>query len=134
MRLYLALLTAIPTVSFGFAPAPVAKVREAKTVAGGDFLARKEFRNAYWRDVFRWLAAEKGVPVIRTFMPTGTFTFLPDEGKRYTEREFLAIVNIDLKSQDTVLVRTAGGYCLLIDSDQDTTLLVWEDFRRPSPP
>jgi hypothetical protein len=49
--------------------------------------------NQAWSAVFAWLTEETGKPVVKTYCPTGTFTFHGAPDKEYTISEIIGIIN-----------------------------------------
>jgi type II secretory pathway component GspD/PulD (secretin) len=73
-----------------------------------------EFRNKPWSQVFEWLSDTTGLPVIASFKPTGTFTFMPPSAdKRYTLPQIMDILNEALLQQKLLLLRTERSITLL---------------------
>jgi hypothetical protein len=67
-----------------------------------------------WAAVFKWLADQTEMPVIRNFTPTGTFTFTGPEKKRYTLAELVDIINTGLLSNESTqkyfIIRTGDKF------------------------
>jgi hypothetical protein len=75
-----------------------------------------DFRAVPWKKVFAWLAEQTDCPVIRTFCPTGTFTYIPSHpGKKYTLAEVIDALNEALGRMGMVLVRGNHSFALLSD-------------------
>jgi hypothetical protein len=93
----------------GKKPAPPAKPGAAgKPGQAGAF----EFQNKPWSAVFEWLSDQTGLPVVGNAKPTGTFTFVPPAGKKYTVAEMIDIVNDSLQMQKYLLIR--GEHSLIV--------------------
>jgi type II secretory pathway component GspD/PulD (secretin) len=72
-----------------------------------------EFENKPWSAVFAWLSDETGLPVVTSFKPTGSFTFIPPNGRKYTISEIIDILNESLLVQKYLLIRRQGSFALL---------------------
>ncbi len=70
-----------------------------------------------WAAVFSWLSDETGLNVVRSFTPTGTFTFTSPAGKRFTLPELVDIINEGLLSNEST------QRYLLIRRDRNFTLV-----------
>lgn len=71
-----------------------------------------EMDDKRWTDVFEWLSDQTELPVITTFKPPGTFTFIGPKGARYTIPEIVAIINQALLRQDMILIRREESFAL----------------------
>jgi hypothetical protein len=93
-------------------------------------LGRVELRmkGKVWRDVFHWLTDLTGYPVVCTFLPTGTFTFVGPKGATYTIPEVAGIINRALVRQNNLRLHLWPGRSFALVSP-DEPLLV----RRGSP-
>jgi ferric-dicitrate binding protein FerR (iron transport regulator)/tetratricopeptide (TPR) repeat protein len=70
-----------------------------------------------WAAVFRWLSDETSLNVVRTFTPTGTFTFTNPQDRRYTLPEMVDIINKGLLNNEST------QRYLLIRRDRNFTLV-----------
>jgi type II secretory pathway component GspD/PulD (secretin) len=66
-----------------------------------------EMRNKPWKDVLTWLTEVTGKPVITTFKPTGSFTFVGPPKKTYSIPEIIDSLNEGLLNSMT------QKYCLI---------------------
>jgi hypothetical protein len=87
-----------------------------------------EFRQTPWRKVFAWLAEETGLPVVCSFMPTRSFTFVPPNPlKKYTLSEVMDILHQSLLSrnhkQQYYLLHRQRNFVLVPADDIDETLI-----------
>jgi RNA polymerase sigma factor (sigma-70 family) len=77
-----------------------------------------------WTKVFQWYTDQTGLPYVGESRPTGTFTFSPPQGKRYTLEEITDILNESLLEKKYILVRRAATFTVLpADEKIDPTLL-----------
>jgi hypothetical protein len=77
-----------------------------------------------WAEVFKWYSEQSGLPFVGESRPTGTFTFNPPKGKRYTLEEITDILNESLLDKKYILVRRAATFTVLpADEKIDPTLL-----------
>jgi type II secretory pathway component GspD/PulD (secretin) len=58
-----------------------------------------EFRDMPWKRVLEWLSDQTGLPVVAQVKPTGTFSFLPPAGRRYTIPQIIDVLNEALANQ-----------------------------------
>jgi type II secretory pathway component GspD/PulD (secretin) len=73
-----------------------------------------EFRNKPWKQVLEWLADTTEMPVIASFTPAGTFTFIPPKaGQRFTIPEVIDILNEGLAGHHSLLVRRNRSFVLI---------------------
>lgn len=99
--------------------------------AASPFAGKKvafSFDSKPWSGVFEWLTNQTDLPVITTFKPSGTFTFLGTPGKLYTIPEVIDIINEALlansDTQKFYLIRRERSFTLVpADEKIDPILL-----------
>jgi hypothetical protein len=76
-----------------------------------------------WREVFEWLSEQTELPVITSFKPVGTFTYIGPKGMKYTLPEVVAVLNevlIPQKPQGYKLVRREKCFVLIpVEDDEE---------------
>jgi hypothetical protein len=77
-------------------------------------LPRIEFRveKKPWMEVLTWLTEQTGVPVLGTFRPVGSFTFIGPPGTKYTIPEVVGIIERGLMRQGYLLIRRPSCFTL----------------------
>jgi RNA polymerase sigma factor (sigma-70 family) len=87
-----------------------------------------EMRDQPWAKVLEWYAENSGLPFVGSFKPTGTFTFIPPRGKKYTLGEITDCINEALlgngQTQRYLLVRRAASFTLLPADEKVDPVLV----------
>ncbi len=110
--------------------APAASPEEVEAACRKDprlaNLGRVELRmkGKVWRDVFSWLEDLTGYAVARTFLPTGTFTFLGPKGATYTIPEVVGIMNRALVRQNGLILRL-NRRSFGLSSPDEPVVLAW---------
>jgi RNA polymerase sigma factor (sigma-70 family) len=83
-----------------------------------------EMNAVLWAEVFKWYSEQAGLPFVGESRPTGTFTFIPPRGKRFTLEEITDILNEALQEKKYILVRRTATFTVLpADERIDPTLL-----------
>jgi hypothetical protein len=83
-----------------------------------------EMRDKPWAAVFEWYAETSGLGFTGSFKPTGTFTFIPPPGKKYTLPEITDIINEGLLSQKGLLVRRNTTFSVLPADEKVDPILI----------
>src|SRR5262249_20865699 len=77
-----------------------------------------------WPQVIEWLTDQTGLPVITTYNPTGTFTFTPPKGQKYTIPEVIDILNSALEPQKYLIIKRDSSFrIVLAENKVDPSLL-----------
>src|SRR5262245_39906773 len=72
-----------------------------------------EFREKQWKYVFEWLTDKTSLPLVTNLQPpTGTFTFIAPQGRKYTMGEIIDIINEGLLQHKYVLLRRPQAFTL----------------------
>jgi hypothetical protein len=72
-----------------------------------------EMVDVKWDKVFAWLTEQTEVPVVCSFTPTGSFTFVGPEGARYTMSEIQAHIDVGLRKQGFTLIRRKRSFAFV---------------------
>jgi RNA polymerase sigma factor (sigma-70 family) len=91
------------------AAAAIAKAPEEKRYAFS-------MKNKPWKEVIDWFADQTGLAFSGTYVPKGTFTFTPPEGKQYSIPEIVDIINEALQAEKDgkyLLVRRTQTFSLV---------------------
>jgi uncharacterized protein (TIGR03067 family) len=89
--------------------AAVAKAPEEKRYAFS-------MKNKPWKEVIDWFADQTGLAFSGAYIPKGTFTFTPPEGKQYTIPEIVDIINEALQAEKDgkyLLIRRTQTFSLV---------------------
>ncbi len=96
----------------------------------GPLAAKKltlSFDRKPWPHVFEWLTNVTDLPVITTFKPSGTFTFLGQPGQLYSIPEVIDIINEALFSSDEMqkfyLIRRERSFTLISADEKEDGLM-----------
>jgi type II secretion system protein D len=101
-------LLVVPALRAEPDPAPPGKENASrpKTVAF-------EMRDKPWSSVLEWLSDQTGLPVITSYKPTGTFSFIDPKKKEYTIPEIIDILNEGLLEKKFVLIRRERSFTIV---------------------
>jgi hypothetical protein len=78
-----------------------------------------DFKNTPWRDVFKSLAQQAGMPFASSNRaPPSTFTFASPPGRKHTMLEAIDTINDHLEKENWLLIRHGGAILKLIPADE----------------
>jgi hypothetical protein len=66
-----------------------------------------------WSAVLEWLTEQTRLPVITTFKPVGTFTYVGPKGMKHTLPEVVALFNEGLRRRECVLLWREQSFVLV---------------------